>query len=175
MLEELNTAIDIYVAKWRKLLDGRRNKKFFERLKPTAVAWKVEDFADFQARFHSLREQCDQIHMNWMNERWIATMHLKEGVKLGLDIEVVKLMQRRPNSKDAVGLDHVDFLIPENIDASTILAAESGLSWTDEENGEFCKWISIWFENTEAKLRTNTTFGVCIAEMQALDKKLMGR
>lgn len=175
MLEELNTAIDIYVAKWQKLLEGRRNKRFFEQLRPTSVGWKTEDFADFQARFIGLRDMSEQIHMKWMNERWIATMHLKDDVKLGLGIEVIKLMQRRPNSKDAVGLDHIDFLIPENVDAPTILAAESGLSWTDEANGEFCKWISIWFEDTEAKLRTNTSFSVCIAEMQAVDKKLLAR
>lgn len=175
MIEELNTAIDIYVAKWKKLLAGRRNKRFFEQLKPTAIGWKTVDFADFQARFHELRDQCDQIHMGWLNERWLATMHLKDGKKLGLGIEIIKLMQRRPGSSDATKLDHVDFLIPENVDAPPILAAESGLNWTDEENGKFCKWISIWFDDTEAKLRTDTTVSVAIAELQAIDKKVMGR
>lgn len=175
MLEELNTAIDIYTAKWKKLVEGRRNKRFFEQLKPTAIGWKTEDFADLHQRFHALLEYCDQVHWGWVNDRWLVVMHLKEGNKLGLDIEVLTLMQRRPGSTDATKLDHIDFLIPENVDAPTILAAESGISWTDEENGQFCKWISIWFENTEAKLRTGTKLGVAVAEMQAIDKKLTGR
>lgn len=174
-MEELNTAIDIYNAKWQKLVAARRNKRFFEQLKPTAVGWKTEDFVDFQGRFHDLRDDCDQIHLGWINDRWIATMHLKDGGQLGLDLRVIKLMQRRPDSTDAVGLDHIDFLIPENVDAPTILAAESGLSWTDEKNGQFCKWISLWFENTEAKLRTDTVVGVAIAELQAINKNLQGR
>lgn len=174
MLEELNTAIDVYAAKWQKLVATRKNKRFFEKLKPTSVGWKTVDLADYDQRFNELREFCDQIHIAWMNDRWLAAMHLRDQ-SLGLGIEVIKLMQRRPGSSDDIKLDHIDFLIPENVDVKTILAAEAGLEWTDEKNGDFCKWTSIWFEGTEAKLRTDTTVGVAIAELQAVDKKLLGR
>jgi len=173
MLEELNTAIDVYEAEWKKLVAARKNKRFFESLRPTAVGWKTEDLADYDKRFNELRELSDQIHIAWMNDRWLATMHLRDQ-KLGLGIEVIKLMQRRPGSSDATRLDHIDFLIPENVDAKAILAAEAGLNWTEEQNGDFCKWISVWFDNTEAKLRTDTTVGVAIAELQAVDKKVLG-
>lgn len=171
MLRELNTAIEAYAAKWQKLIGTSQNKSFFQQLKPTSVAWKAEDLADFDERFSQLRDLSDHIHIAWLNNRWLATMHLRDQ-KLGLDIEVVKLMQRRPGSSDATKLDHMDFLIPENVDAKTILAAESGLEWTEEKNGDFCTWISLWFDGTEAKLRTDTTVGVVIAELQAVDQKI---
>lgn len=175
MFEEINTAIDIYQAKWQKLLAGRKDKAFFDGLKPTAVAWKVEDFPELQRRFHELRDFCDQIHLGWLNERWLATMHLRGDAKLGQGLEVIKLMQRRPNSKDAIGLDHMDFLIPEGMDVKAVLTAEKDLKWTEEMNGEFCKWISIWFDGTEAKLRSDTTLDVCIAEMQDINERIKKR
>lgn len=173
MLEEINTAVDVYMAKWKKVTESRRNKAFFEKLRPTAIGWKTDDSSDFQGRFHELRDQCDQIHLGWLNERWLATMHLREE-KAALDVTIIKLMQRRPNSKDPIGLDHVDFLIPQGMDAKTVLAAEPNLKWSEEANGEFCNWISIWFEGTEAKLRTNTTIDVAIAELQDVNKKILG-
>jgi hypothetical protein len=173
MIDELNKALSEYQTKWHRLVGERKDKHFFEALKITAVGWKTEDFAELQRRFHTLRDSCDQIHLGWLNDRWIATMHLRDQ-KLHGNIEVIKLMQRRPGSKDAVGLDHLDFLTPEGQDAKTVLSAEPNLKWTEEKNGEFCKWISIWFDNTEAKLRSDTTIDVCIAEMQAISKQVTG-
>jgi len=171
MFEEISTAIDIYQAKWQKLVEARKDKAFFQNLRPTAVGWKTQDFAELQRRSHELATACDQIHSGWLNERWLVTMHLREQ-KLGLGIELVKLMQRRPESKDAVGLDHLDFLIPQGIDIKTVLAQEPGLKWTEEKNGDFCQWISVWFEGTEAKLRMDTTFDVGAAELVAVSNKI---
>lgn len=171
MFEECNKAIDVYQAKWQKLVSSCQNQAFFQALRPTAVGWKTVDFPDLQRRFHELRDACDQIHLGWLNERWLATMHLREQ-KLGLGIELVKIMQRRPGSSDAIGLDHLDFLIPEGMDAKDVLGKESGIKWTEEKNGDFCQWISIWFEGTEAKLRKDTTFDVGAAELTSVSKKI---
>lgn len=171
MFEEINTAIDIYQAKWQKMIESRKDQGFFRSLRPTAVGWKTDDFAELQRRSHELVQACDQIHSGWLNERWIITMHLREQ-KFGLDIELVKLMQQRPQSKDALGLDHLDFLIPQGVDPTTVLAQEKDLRWTEERNGDFCQWISIWFEGTEAKLRLDTTFDVGAAELISVSQKI---
>lgn len=175
MLEEINTAIGIYQAKWQKMRSTRKDRAFFDRLKLTAVAWKVEDFTELQQCFGELRDKCDQIHWGWLNERWLITLRLRTDNMLDSGIELIKLMQRRPDSKDAIGLDHMDFLIPEGMDAKKVLAAEKDLKWTEEMNGEFCKWISIWFDGAEAKLRSDTTLDVCIAEMQAINGRIKKR
>lgn len=175
MLDTLNLAIATYKSKWDALIAQSRDQRFFEGLRPTGVGWKVEDFAELQRKFHQLRDYCDQIHWGWLNERWLVTMHLREDDKLALSVKVIKLMQRRPNSKDVVGLDHMDFLIPESADAKAVLATEKDLKWTEETNGDFCKWISIWFDGTEAKLRSDTTLDVCIAEMQDINERIKKR
>lgn len=171
MIDELNKAFEDYQTKWNKLVSQRTDKPFFESLKPTAIAWKTEDLADFDRRFAELREHCDQIHLGWINERWLGTLHLR-GSELIDGVKLIKLMQRRPGSTDATGLDHIDFYSPEVAQAETVLTGETALKWTSENNGH-CDWISIWFDDTEAKLRTATTIDVCIAELQEVNEKLL--
>lgn len=84
-----------------------------------AVVWKMADAAELQRRFDELRDRCDQIHFGWLNERWLVTMHLKDS-SLSKGISIVKLMQRRPGSEDAVGLDHIGFFSLGNVHATGI-------------------------------------------------------
>jgi hypothetical protein len=30
------------------------------------------------------------------------------------------------------------------------------LKWSEEKNGDHCKWLSIWLDGAEAKLRRDT-------------------
>lgn len=173
MLDELRTALDDYRVKWRAVADGANDTAFFEALKPTAVAWKTEDLTDFIARFDELQAVCDQVHLGWVNERWLATMHLKDEI-LQDGITLVKLMQRRPGSTDATGLDHVDFFITNGKSAKEVMNSETALKWTEESNGEHCKWISVWFDGSEAKLRSDTVLQVCADEMLDLQKQIIG-
>lgn len=173
MVGELNTAITEYQGKWERLVASRTNKSFFEQFRPTAVAWKTEDLADFDARLASLRDQSDQVHLAWLSERWLGTINLRD-TKLTNGLSVVKLMQRRPGSTDAVGLDHLDFYsTADTATTKEVLEQESDLNWTQEMEGDHCKWISVWFEGTEAKLRTNTVLEVCAAEMTALSVEIV--
>lgn len=172
MIDELQQALKEYQASWQKLVSNRNDQDFFRQLKPTAVAWKMVDLADFNRRFDELRDFCDQIHLGWVNERWLATLHLKSA-RLSWQISVVKLMQRRPGSTDAVGLDHVDWLMPAKRDGRAILQGEQDLKWSEEKNGSYSNWLSVWFADTEAKLRTGTTLGVCAAELQEVEKIIM--
>lgn len=171
MFDQVNQAIDEYWGKWEALVGARKNKEFFDRLRPTSIGWKTVDQAEFDQLFVEWRSACDQIHLAWLNDRWLATMHLKDA-KLSHDIEVIKLMGRRPNSTDAVGLDHLDFLDMEETNTIAVLD-EEGLKWTDEKNN-LCVWKSIWFDNTEAKLRNETVIDVGIAELNAVNNKIRG-
>ncbi|MET1033185.1 MAG: hypothetical protein ABWX94_01675 [Candidatus Saccharimonadales bacterium] len=175
MVGELNTAITEYQEKWERLVAGRKDKSFFKQLRPTSVAWKAEDLADFDSRLAALRDQADQIHIAWLNGRWLATIHLRETTLVN-GLTIVKLMQRRPESTDATGLDHLDFYFdPSKSAAKDILDQEPNLKWTEEKNGDHCKWISVWFENTEAKIRGDTVLDVCADEMRDLSVQIATR
>lgn len=174
MLDELESALEQYRQAWKALGESRRDVSFFASLKPMAVAWKTTDLADFDRRFAELRDASDQIHLGWLDGRWLATFRLKDRT-LPWNIRIVKLMQRRPGSTDAAGLDHVDFLAPYNADLRAILKAEPSLRAT-EEAGDYAAWWSVWFNDTEAKLRMpgKTTLDACIAELEEVRTEMIG-
>lgn len=173
MINEFNLAIDGYFQKWNALTGQRGNQAFFKGLKPTSIGWKTEDLDEFNRLALELRDQSEQVHFGWVNERWLGTFYLKDEA-LSHGLKVVKLMQRRPGSSDAVGLDHLDFyFVPGSANAKEVIQAESGLEWTEEKNGEHCEWISIWFDGTEAKIRSDTVLDVCAKEMKDYETKLL--
>lgn len=172
MLDELKVAINEYQTEWKKLIASINNQDFFNNLKPTSVAYKTVDLKDFDMRLNELKDHCDQIHLGWINERWLATLHLKEDA-LPWGIEIIKLMQRRPSSTDATGLDHLDFYYnPKPSTAKSIVEKEQ-LKWSEEKNGEHCQWLSVWFANTEAKIRSDTVLDVCAQELKDIEKQIL--
>ena len=172
MIDEFNVATKEFGLKWQKLVEERKDKRIFESARPISIGWKVADKAAFDICYAELLDLCDQVHLKWMNERWIATMILREP-SLEWGMQVVKLMQRRPGSSDTLGFDHLDFYTPDVGDAAAMQAAEPDLKWTDEVNG-LCKWTSLWFDGTEAKMRRESVVEVCIAELKEANENLLG-
>ena len=170
MVEKLRKDLALYFNDWQVVVDERLNSDFFSALKPTAAGWKFTDRDELMERFAEIRDLCDQVHFGWINERWVICAHFKELVLPG-DITVVKLMERRPNSEDPIGLDHVDFHTTAPVKQNIEL--EEGLEWNEERNGEHCKWISVWFEGGEAKLRNDTVLQVCADEMLEFQGKIL--
>jgi len=169
MVEELNKAIEVYMQKWQAFISERQNATFFKDLRPTAIGWKVQDLDEFNRRFEEMRGLSTKLDLTWMNERWISEGCLK--TPLAHNISIIKLMQRRPNSTDAIGLDHIDFYSPAAAGAEALLDKE-GLKWTHEQNG-ICTWTSIWFAGTEAKLRTDTVLTVLADEYKQAEQHVL--
>lgn len=176
MIDELDTATRDYQTKWRVLVEGRTDKAFFETLKPTAAGWKTADREEYRRLIAELHDHTDHVIETWMNGRWIAKLHLRDR-RLAGDIEIVKIMQRRPGSADAVGLDHVDFYTPEFARAEETLKSEPDLKWSWESNDviENYDWLSIWFDGTEAKIKGDTVLDIVVAELGTLNEKILRR
>ncbi len=172
MLDEINQATVAYLKKWDGLVAKRQDQDFFQRLKPTSVAWKTTDLTDFNQKLLELMPLCDQVHLGWVNERWLASLHLKDSELPG-GIKLIKLMQRRPGSTDPVGLDHLDFYAESEDEIKRILANETDLNAAEESNNPLCHWHSIRFDGTEAKLRADTVIEVCIAELAEVNQKIL--
>ncbi len=167
----MSDATTAYLEKWRDLVEGRKNKDFFRQLKPTSIGWKTIDIEDFNDIFLELKDQCDQIHLGWVNERWLASLHLKDTALPG-GITIIKLMQRRPGSNDPIGLDHLDFHASSEAGILHALSAETDLDAKEESNNPLCHRHSVRFGNTEAKLRADTVLDVCIAEMKETNEAI---
>jgi hypothetical protein len=172
MVDELRKNVIEYLDAWAVLSEERHNKAFFAKLKPTAIGWKFTDRAEVMERFNEIRDLCEQVHFGWINERWVICVYFKDLVLPG-DIKVLKLMERRPGSHDPVGLDHIDFYAG-GIDVAAALADEQDLRYAEEHNGEHCKWISVWFDGGEAKLRNDTVLKVCADEMLEYEQRIIG-
>jgi hypothetical protein len=170
MIEELNAAVTDYRVKWEALIETREDRQFFTSLQPTAIAWKTVDRTEYDKIIAELRELSDIVVENWWDGRWIALLHLRN-TKLTTGIEIVKLMQRRPNSTDTTGVDHIDFYSPQVANADDILTREKGLNWSHETGG-LTQWISVWFAGTEAKLRTHTIIDSCTRDLSAINNRI---
>ncbi len=171
MVEELQQKTQEYLDGWQAFTQARNDKAYFSGLKPTAIGWKFTDRTELMQRFNEIRDMCEQVHFGWINERWVICVYLRD-VTLPGDLKVVKLMERRPGSSDPVGLDHIDFYTPE-AEIKTHVERED-IKWTEEHNGEHCKWISVWFDKGEAKLRTDTVLKVCADEMLEYEQRIIG-
>lgn len=163
---DYNDALQKYFEAWSELVATAHNQQFFDGLRPAALGWKVENRQELDARFEALRESCDYVYWGLINGRWIVTMHLREDTFFQ-GIKVIKLMERRPGSVDRTGLDHVDFLAKNIADAGDILEKEA-MQWTYETENPYVKWYSIWFANTEAKIRDKSVIAVCIDELEGI-------
>lgn len=171
MIEELQKGLKTYLTNWQQFVSERSDEQYFAALKPTAIGWKFTDRQELMRRFDEIRDLCEQVHFGWINERWAVCGYLKDASLPG-NVRIIKLMERRPGSTDAVGLDHVDFYTPD-ADVKSHVEQED-ITWTEESNGEHCTWISVWFKNTEAKLRTDTVFKVCADEMIEYQQRIIG-
>lgn len=172
MVDELQKYTQAFLDNWHKFAQARNDATYFEQLKPTAVGWKCTDRDELMRYFAEIRDLCEQIHFGWVNERWLISAYLKD-TPLPDGIRVIKLMERRPGSTDAVGLDHVDFYsVTDGVKAR--IEQEPDVQWSEERNGEHCKWISIWTDAGEAKIRTDTVFKVCADEMLEYQQRILG-
>jgi len=174
MIDNLNKQLRAYDQKWQQVVDGRKDAAFFTGLKPVAVGWKTEDRTEYDRLVTELRDQSDLVIEKWMNGRWIAKIHLRD-TKLTNGVEIVKIMQRRAASTDATGLDHVDFYTStEPTRSKDILKAEPGLKWTEESNDavDGYDWLSVWFDGTEAKIKSDTVLDIIRYELNDLNHRI---
>lgn len=176
MISNIDKALKAYYKKWDALVQQRDNKDFFKKLKPVAVGWKVADLEQYEKLRADMHDQASRIIETWMNGRWIAKVHLRDSELAG-GVRIVKVMQRRPGSKDVLGLDHVDFYGPEVVTAESVLEKESNLEWSRENNDviEGYDWLSIWFDGTEAKLKAGTVLDIIIEELKQVNRQLTKR
>ena len=174
MLEEINSELKDYFISWQDLLASRDDANFFAALKPVALGWKVADKAEYDRIYSMLHDKCATIVETWMNGRWIAKMHLKDTTLEG-GITIIKLMQRRPDSTDLIGLDHVDFYTEHTDNGESVISHEPNMTWTHESNDvlEDYNWLSIWFDDTEAKIKNGTVLHNIIRELEITNQKIL--
>ncbi len=140
-------------------------------LEPVTIGWKVKDIEEYCADLSfflksGLVEQC---HIGAVDNRYIASLVFKKPIYK--NIYIIKLMQRRPGSTDSVGLDHVDFFVNNLASMEKQLARNKVTDWGYESNQSH-RWISLRFNESEAKFVDHTVLDVCVKELQAAGMRL---
>ncbi len=174
MWEDIQTAVEQYNAKWRAFVSERQDRMFFEELRPVAVGWKVATEDEYKAACDELQGRADLVIQTWMNGRWIAKVHLRDD-RLDGGIQIIKIMQRRPGSEDALGLDHIDFYGPRAGEIKDVLTRDNAVEWTVESNDHIAdyNWVSVWFSGYEAKIKDYTVLRTISGELISLEEKII--
>lgn len=139
-------------------------------VEPHAFGWKVANVQEFNKTLGSiLTIGIQQLHVGVVNERYIASVVLNEAIE---GMVIVKLMQRRAGSDDALGLDHVDFITTNIQSAVGELKEVDELSVVHESNDAH-EWVSVRFGEREAKLVDHSVLDLCISELQGARDSLL--
>jgi len=160
-LDDIKQAADQYFGK----LSAFANNYKLDIPAPVTIGWKVEDineFGDALADFfkNDLVQQC---HVGFVDKRYIASIVFKQPIFK--TAQILKLMQRRPHSTDPTGLDHMDFVV-DNLQAFEVTLKECKVPKWSHESNEVHGWISMWFDNTEAKFNDHIVLDAGVKELQ---------
>ena len=163
-MEDIKKALDTYLAAWQAW--HKTNDVGFGKLRPTQVGWKVADEAMLGSLVDAFLPHTTQAHIGTVDNRKIAVLLLSPPVSR---VPLLQIMQRRPDSTDALGLDHVAFYCPEIASLEAKLKT-SRLDWEHQRNPGHA-WISVWFEDAdgrrqEAKFFDHTSFDIGAIELQ---------
>lgn len=155
-----------------QLWDEFRKENNLPDLKPSTVAFKAQNIEEFNQILGSLLETdvVNQCHIGFVDKRYIASIVLRKPVFFK-DVKIIKLMQRRPNSTDPVGLDHMDFYINNLKEMENVLKKNDVKGWGYESN-ESHRWISLRFNGIEAKFVDHLVLDVCVKELKNVTKEL---
>jgi hypothetical protein len=167
MLKDIRVEAGKYYLKFESFIKKNR----LANLEPVTIGWKVQDIDEYNetiSKFlkNDLVEQC---HIGFVDSRYIASIVFKKPIFK--NVYILKLMQRRPNSTDPVGLDHMDLPVNSLEEMEKELENHNVSDWEYESN-ESHKWISVKFGGTEAKFVDHIVLDVCVKELRDVSTKL---
>lgn len=165
--ENLSKELKNYLRTWEKY----RKEVGLPVYTPSTVGWKTKDINEFTQTLSQLLSSgsADQCHEGWVDKRYIASIVFFKPIFN--NVYVLKLMQRRPNSTDPVGLDHVDFYVDDLGKVEKEFQKIKLGNW-DYESNESHRWISLRYDKTEAKFVDHLVLDVCVQELRQASQKI---
>lgn len=168
MINEIKDQLELYRADWVNWLNSVGLDQ--KGLAPTAAGWKVSNAGEFLSHTELLIPLSSQAHIADVNDRKIGSFVLKE--YLPMDLQVIKLMQRRTGSNDKLGLDHIDFTV-NDLDTIEIFLKKMNVPYEWQSN-DMHRWISARIvQNREAKFVDHTVLDVGSEEMSIASRLLL--
>lgn len=170
--EALSQSLDKYFIKWDEYVARMGMFSIAEKMRPTAVGWRVADRTDYKRAISVLDPFAAQMHSVTVGGRKIATVILTKPI--GRGIKVIKVIERREGSRDVVGLDHVDFYLPF-LEGLAEMLDRGEANWRKQGNKKYEK-LSVRFGPEslfEAKISDHTVLNIAAEELNHASKMLL--
>jgi hypothetical protein len=167
-------ALQRYNLAWKALIKEYKLQDFADYAQATTVSWKVADKAKLFFNLESLGQYAEQMHVGTVNNRYIASVVLHK--PLEANIWLIKILERRAGSRDALGLDSIDYLVPDIEQTYTGLKA-AGLYVVKEHNDKHA-WLSLRFgrdDEFEAKFTDHLVLDVAQKELRDGEAQILKR
>lgn len=170
--EALSQSLEKYFMKWDEYVSRMGIFGIAEKMRPVAVGWRVSDRAEYRRVMSVLDNYAIQIHSVTINKRKFATVVLEKPLVRG--INVIKVIERRGGSRDAVGLDHIDFYLPM-VEGVAELLERGEANWRRQGNDNY-KRLSVRFGPEslyEAKIIDHTVLNIAADELSYASQKIL--
>lgn len=170
--EALSQSLDKYFAKWDEYVARMGLFAIADKMRPVAIGWRVGSRAEYRRVMSVLDNFALQMHSVSVGKRKFATVILNEPLSRG--ITVIKVIERRAGSRDAVGLDHVDFYLPM-IEGIAEMLERGEANWRRQGNDTY-KRISVRFGPEslfEAKIIDHTVLNIAADELNYASQKIL--
>ncbi len=170
--EALSQSIEKYFAKWDEYVARMGLYAVAEKMRPVSLGWKVANRSEYRRIMSVLDNYATQIHTLTVGKRKFATVILEK--PLGHGITIIKIIERREGSRDALGLDHVDFYLPM-IEGIAEMLERGEANWRRQGNDNF-KRISLRFgpESVfEARIIDHTILNIASEELSRASKTIL--
>jgi hypothetical protein len=161
-VDEIRNELRIYLTEWQKWLKTAHGFDF-TNLKPMHAGWKVADEAALAQTLAELLPSVREGQLATVDSRKIALLVPSEPVE---EVPVLQIMQLRPGSRDALGLDHVAFYCDKMAILHGALRNHSE-RWEQQSNAPDHHWISMWFgaNKREAKFFNHTSLDLGVRKL----------
>lgn len=165
-------ALQRYNLAWKALIKEYNLQDFAGYAKATTVSWKVADKSKLFFSLESLSTHAEQVHIGTVNNRHIASVVLHE--PLEANIWLIKILERRAGSRDALGLDSVDYLVPDL--EQTYTGLKTAGAYIVKEHNDKHKWLSMRFgtnDEFEAKFTDHIVLDVAKKDLNDAEAKIL--
>jgi hypothetical protein len=168
MMDEIREALKLYFAEWQEWLKTADGFDYGS-LKPMHAGWKVPTEVSLAQKISELLPNIREGHIGTVDNRKIALLVPHVPVE---SVPVLQIMQLRPNSTDALGLDHVAFYCADMVGLQAAL--ENRPEKWEEQSNPGHKWISMWFgpNMREVKFFDHTSLDLGVRDLSKTSAKI---
>jgi hypothetical protein len=170
--DALDLMLDAYNKTWQNFVANNNLQAFAQIALPTTISWKVEDRKSLFNNLEQLAEHSEQVHIGMVDHRFIASIVLIEPYQ---GMRLIKILERRADSNDPLGLDSIDYLVEKLSSTYELLGRATDCSLQKQHNDHH-SWLSLRFGETrefEAKFTDHLVLDIAQKQLASSEQEIL--